>query len=169
MQVILLQRVEKLGKLGEIVNVRPGYARNYLLPQKIALRATKENTARFEKEKESLEKLNLKHKEEAEVLAKKLEGTMVVLIRQASEGGQLYGSVTVRDIAEALKHEHVTKNNVKIDAPIKTIGIHAVRIQLHPEVFVSIGVNVAMSEDEAKTQERAIEVQTERPEEEQNK
>lgn len=165
MQVILLQRVEKLGKLGEIVNVRPGYARNYLLPKQIALRATKENTARFEKEKETIEKLNLKHKEEAEILATKLDGAMVVLIRQASEAGQLYGSVTMKDIADALKHSHVTKNNVKIEAPIKTIGIHPVRVQLHPEVFASIGVNVAMSEDEAKAQAKAIETQAKASEE----
>ena len=152
MQIILLQRVEKLGKLGEVVNVRPGYARNFLLPKKVALRATKENVALFEQEKEALEKLNLKHKEEAEVVAKHLEGTMVVLIRQASEGGQLYGSVTNRDIAEALKQDHVTKNNIKIETPIKTIGIHKVSVLLHPEVSLTIGVNVAMSEDEAKAQ-----------------
>jgi large subunit ribosomal protein L9 len=157
MQVILLQRVEKLGKLGEVVNVRPGYARNFLLPKKVALRATKENITHFEKEKENLETLNLKHKEEAEVLAKRLEGKMVILIRQASEGGHLYGSVSSRDIADVLKQEHITKNNVKIDHPIKTIGIHGVRVQLHPEVSIMIGVNVAMSEDEAKMQEKTNE------------
>src|ERR1700722_12038499 len=112
MEVILLQRVEKLGKMGDIVNVRPGYARNFLLPKKVALRATKENISHFEKEKDVLEKLNLKHKEEAEILAKRLEGSMVTLIRQASEGGQLYGSVSARDIAEVLKQEHVTKNSI---------------------------------------------------------
>src|SRR3990167_4453024 len=127
MEVILLERIEKLGKMGDVVNVRTGYARNFLLPKKVALRATKENIAHFEQEKGALETLNLKHKEEAEVLAKRLEGTMVVLIRQASEGGQLYGSVSARDIAEALKQEHVTKNHIKIDHPIKTIGIHGVR------------------------------------------
>lgn len=152
MQVILLQRVEKLGKLGEVVTVRPGYARNFLLPKKVALRATKENIIHFEQEKEALEKLNLKHKEEAEALATRLEGSVVVLIRQASEGGQLYGSVTARDIAEALKQDHVTKNNIKIETPIKTIGIHNVYVHLHPEVSLKIGVNVAMSEDEAKAQ-----------------
>jgi len=161
MQVILLQRIEKLGKLGEIVNVRPGYARNFLLPKKVALRATKENIAHFEKEKEALEKLNLQHKDEAEKLAKRLEGSMVVLVRQASEGGQLYGSVSARDIAEALKQEHVTKNNIKIETPIKVIGIHTVRVQLHPEVFITIGVNVAMSEEEAKMQAKALERQAE--------
>ena len=157
MEVILLQRIEKLGKMGEIVNVRPGYARNFLLPKKVALRATKENMVHFEKEKEALEKLNLTHKKDAEALTKRLEGFMVTLIRQASEGGQLYGSVSARDIAVALKQEHVTKSNVKIDHPIKTIGIHAVRVQLHPEVTITVGVNVAMSEDEAKTQARTFE------------
>jgi len=157
MQVILLQRVEKLGKLGEIVTVKPGYARNFLLPKKVALRATKENIVHFEKEKEGLEALNLKHKDESEKLAKRLEGKMVTLIRQASEGGHLYGSVSARDIAEALKQEHVTKNNVKIAHPIKTIGIHGVTLQLHPEVSVTLGVNVAMSEDEAKAQAKTNE------------
>ena len=157
MEVILLQRVEKLGKLGEVVNVRTGYARNFLLPKKVALRATKENISHFEKEKGALEKLNLKHKEEAETLAKRLENKMVTLIRQASEGGQLYGSVSAKDIADSLKQEHVTKNNVKIDHPIKTIGIHGVRLQLHPEVVITVGVNVAMSEDEAKAQAKIAE------------
>jgi large subunit ribosomal protein L9 len=157
MQVILLQRIEKLGKLGEIVSVRPGYARNYLLPKGVALRATKDNIAHFEKEKENLEALNLQHKTEAEKLAKRLEGKMITLIRQASEGGQLYGSVSARDIAEALDNEHVSKNHVKIDHPIKTIGIHGTRVQLHAEVSITIGVNVAMSEDEAKAQEKTNE------------
>lgn len=157
MQVILLQRVEKLGKLGEVVTVKPGYARNFLLPKKVALRATKENISHFEKEKANLEALNVKHKDEAEILAKRLEGKMVTLIRQASEAGHLYGSVSSRDIADSLKNEHVTKNNVKIDHPIKTIGIHAVRVQLHPEVSLTLGVNVAMSEDEAKAQEKTNE------------
>lgn len=152
MELILLQRVEKLGKLGDIVNVRPGYARNYLLPKKIALRATKENVSHFEKEKEALEKLNLKHKDEAAILAKRLEGTMVTLIRQASDGGQLYGSVSARDVADTLKQEHVTKQHIKIDPPIKTLGIHTVRVQLHPEVEINVSVNIAMSEDEAKAQ-----------------
>lgn len=158
MQVILLQRVEKLGLLGEVVTVRPGYARNFLLPQKVALRATKENIAHFEKEKATLEKLNVKHKEEAEKLAKKLEGAEVILIRQASEAGQLYGSVTGRDISDALKQEHVTKNNIRIHVPIKTIGIHPLQVYLHPEVSVIINVNVAMSEEEAKTQAKVAKV-----------
>jgi large subunit ribosomal protein L9 len=123
----------------------------------MALRATKENIAHFEKQKDVLESLNLKHKEEAEILSKRLEGSIVTLIRQASEGGQLYGSVAARDIAEALKQEHISKNHIKIDHPIKTIGIHSVRIQLHPEVVLTIGVNVAMSEDEAKAQAKTLE------------
>lgn len=168
MQVILLQRIEKLGKLGEIVNVRPGYARNFLLPKKVALRATQENITHFEKEKAVLEKLNLQHKDEAEKLGKRLEGSMVALIRQASEGGQLYGSVSARDIADALKQEHVTKTNIKIDSPIKTIGIHTVRVQLHPEVFITIGVNIAMSEDEAKAQANAAKRTTSPSEDEQS-
>ena len=157
MDVILLQRVEKLGKLGEIVKVRPGYARNFLLPQKIALRATKENIEHFEKEKEVLEKLNLKHRDEAQVLAKSLDNLMVTLIRQASEAGHLYGSVTAKDIAEAVKKDQVGKSHVKIGHPIKTIGIHDVKLQLHPEVTALIKINIAMSEDEAKAQANTYE------------
>jgi len=160
MEVILLQRIEKLGKMGDLVKVRNGYARNFLLPQKIALRATKENISHFEKEKETLEKLNLKHRADAEALGAKLEGMMATIIRQASESGQLYGSVSARDIAEALKQEHISKDNVKIDHPIKTIGIHGVRVQLHPEVSIMIKVNAAMSEDEAKAQAKTFEHQT---------
>lgn len=164
MQVILLQRVEKLGKLGEVVAVRPGYARNFLLPKKIALRATKENIAHFEKERVTLESVNLKHKDEAETLAKRLEGTEIIIIRQASEAGQLYGSVTARDIAEGLKQDHITKHNIRIDTPIKTIGIHPVRVLVHPEVPVTVNVNIAMSEEEARartmshTQEKATDI-----------
>ena len=157
MELILLQRIEKLGKMGDVVAVRPGYARNFLLPKKMALRATKENIVQFEKQKDVLENLNLKHKEEAEILSKRLEGSIVTIIRQASEGGQLYGSVSARDISEALKQEHVSKNHIKIDHPIKSIGIHSVRIQLHPEVVMTVGVNVAMSEDEAKAQAKTLE------------
>ena len=160
MEVILLQRIEKLGKMGDIVKVRPGYARNFLLPKKVALRVTKENIARFEHEKETLHNLNLKLKEEADVLAKRLEGTMVTIIRQASESGQLYGSVNTKVIADSLKQEHVTKAHIKINRPIKTIGIHTVYVQLHPEVMIKIGVNVAMSEDEASAQAKTMERMT---------
>ncbi|EKE08885.1 MAG: hypothetical protein ACD_16C00239G0006 [uncultured bacterium] len=157
MEIILLQRVEKLGKMGDVVKVRSGYARNYLLPKKIALRATKENQAHFEREKEALEKLNQKHVKEAEAIAKAVAGKMITLIRQASEGGQLYGSVGSRDIAEGLKNEKITKQAIRMLHPIKTIGIHAAKVQLHPEVSVDISVNVAMSEDEAKIQEKSLE------------
>ncbi len=157
MEVILLQRVEKLGKMGEIVNVRPGYARNFLLPKKVALRATKENIDHFNKEKEALEAVNEKHMKDAESLAKKLDGKSVTLIRQASEGGQLYGSVTPRDIADVCAEDHIKRGDIRIDHPIKTLGIHAVRIQLHPEVSVILSVNVAMSEDEAKAQAETLE------------
>lgn len=160
MEVILLQSQKNLGKMGDVVKVRDGYARNYLLPQKVALRATKENISYFEKEKATLETLNLKHKAEAETLGEKLENMMATLIRQASESGQLYGSVSARDIVEALKQEHITKDNVKIDQPIKTIGIHTVQVQLHPEVSIMIKVNVAMSDDEAKAQAKTYEHQT---------
>ncbi len=157
MEVILLQRVEKLGKMGDVVTVRPGYARNFLLPKKVALRATKENMDHFNKEKEALEAVNDKHKKEAEKIAKSLEGTSVTLIRQASESGQLYGSVSPRDIADACDQETVIKSSIRIDHPIKTVGIHGVRVQLHPEVSVILSVNVAKSEDEAKVQEETIE------------
>ncbi|MBL8676772.1 MAG: 50S ribosomal protein L9 [Alphaproteobacteria bacterium] len=160
MELILLQRVENLGKMGDLVKVRPGYARNFLLPKKIALRATKENIAHFEKEKEVLETLNSNHIKEAEVLAKALKGVMITLVRQASEGGQLYGSVTPKDITEFLKNDKITKQAIKIVHPIKTIGIHAAKIQLHPEVAVDITINVAMSEDEAKIQAKALEQMT---------
>lgn len=166
MEVILLQSLKNLGKMGDKVQVRNGYARNFLLPQKIALRATKENIAYFEKEKATLETLNIKHKAEAEALGAKLEGIMATLIRQASESGQLYGSVSARDIADALKQEHITKDNIKIDHPIKTIGIHSVRVQLHPEVSVIIKVNAAMSQDEAQAQAKTFEHQTTVSEEE---
>lgn len=157
MEVILLQRVEKLGKMGDVVTVRPGYARNFLLPQKVALRATKENIDHYNKEKEALEAVNEKHKMDAEKIAKSLEGTSVTLIRQASESGQLFGSVSPRDIAEACVNEHVTKGNIRIEHPIKTVGIHSVRVQLHPEVSVVLSINIAKSEDEAKVQAETIE------------
>ena len=157
MEIILLQRIEKLGKLGDVVQVRPGYARNCLLPKKLALRATKTNIAHFEKEKSALEKLNHEHVKDAETLAKTVAGTMVTLIRQASEGGQLYGAVSPRDIAEALKNEKVSRQAIRIHRPIKTIGIHGAKVQLHPEVSVDISVNVAMSEDEAKIQAKSLE------------
>jgi len=157
MEVILLERVEKLGQMGDVVNVKPGYARNYLLPQRKALRATKANRERFERERAQLEAVNLERRKEAEAVAAKLTGFSCVLLRQASESAQLYGSVSARDIAEAATEAGVTieRRQVLLDRPIKTLGIHAVRIALHPEVIVSIRVNVARSAEEAAAQEAA--------------
>ena len=154
-QVILLERVENLGAMGDVVAVKPGYARNYLLPQAKALRATKENVAYFEAQKSSLQKANAEKKSEAEAVAKKIEGAKVVIIRQASEGGQLYGSVSSRDIAEALANDTkvaVTRGQVALNAAYKTVGLFPVDVVLHPEVKVKITVNVARSADEAATQ-----------------
>ncbi|MFQ5957764.1 MAG: 50S ribosomal protein L9 [Alphaproteobacteria bacterium] len=154
MEVILLERIEKLGQMGDVVNVRPGYARNYLLPQRKALRATKDNRERFERERTQLEGANLERRSEAEAVATKLEDFTCVLLRQASEGAQLYGSVSARDIAEAVSEAGVTieRAQVQLERPIKMLGIHRVRVRLHPEVIVSINVNVARSVEEAEAQ-----------------
>lgn len=154
MEVILLERVEKLGQMGDVVRVKPGYARNFLLPQKKALRATKENRERFEKQRAQLEASNLKQRQEAEAIAKKMEGLSVVLVRQAGETGQLYGSVTARDIADAVVAAGftVTHRQVRIDRPIKALGLVQTRVMLHPEVDVAVTVNVAKSEEEAERQ-----------------
>lgn len=156
MEVILLERIEKLGQMGDVVSVKPGFARNYLLPKGKALRATNENKAQFEQQRVQLEAENLKRKEEAEAVAAKMEGIKIVLIRQAGDAGQLYGSVTGRDIADAITAAGATvsRGQVKLPTPIKTIGLHAVRVVLHGEVDVSVNVNVARSEDEAATQEK---------------
>jgi large subunit ribosomal protein L9 len=156
--VILLERVEKLGQMGQVVKVRPGFARNYLLPQKKALRATKENLTYFEKQRAQLEAVNLKRKGEAEEVGRKLEGLTVVIIRQAGESGQLYGSVSARDIAEAVTAAGFTieKRQVVLDSTIKTLGIHSLRVSLHPEVSVAVKANVAQSEDEAEMQAKGI-------------
>ena len=153
-QLILLERVEKLGQMGDVVRVKPGFARNFLLPQKKALRATKENMERFEKQRAQLEVTNLKQKGEAEAIAKKLDGLSIVLVRQAGETGQLYGSVTGRDIAEAVTAAGFTVDHrqVRIDRPIKTLGLVQTRVMLHPEVAAAITVNVAKSEEEAERQ-----------------
>ncbi len=158
MQVILLERVEKLGQMGDVVRVKPGYARNFLLPQKKALRATKENMVRFEKQRSQLEATNLKLKEEAEVVAKKLDGLSVVLVRQAGETGQLYGSVTSRDIADAVVAAGFTVEHrqIRIDRPIKTLGLVKTRVMLHPEVAAVVTVNVAKSEEEAQVQAKGV-------------
>jgi len=156
--VILLERVEKLGQMGQVVKVRPGFARNYLLPQKKAMRATKENLAYFETQRAQLEANNLKRKGEAEEIAGKLEGLKVVVIRQSGESGQLYGSVAARDIADAVTAAGFTvdRGQIVLDRPIKTLGMHRVRVMLHPEVGVTVTANVAQSEEAAKLQEAGI-------------
>ncbi|MFK7839910.1 MAG: 50S ribosomal protein L9 [Bdellovibrionales bacterium] len=154
-QVILLERVEKLGNMGDVVSVKPGYARNFLLPQKKALRASKDNVAYFEGQKKAIEAESDKQKKEAEKLSKKIAGINVPLIRAASESGQLYGSVNTRDIAQAAAEtsgEAITRPMVKINTNFKTIGLFPVNIQLHPEVIVEITVNIARSTEEAKIQ-----------------
>lgn len=156
MQVILLERVENLGQMGEVVNVKPGYARNFLLPKVKALRATKDNIAYFEAQKAELEAINAKKREEAEKDAKKLDGQTVVIIRSAADSGQLYGSVTSRDIAESASTTgvKVDRNQVILDTNFKTVGLFPVRVRLHPEVDVEITINIARSADEAELQER---------------
>jgi large subunit ribosomal protein L9 len=158
MQVILLERIEKLGQMGDVVRVKPGYARNYLLPQGKAMRATEENAAVFEQRRAQLEAANLERRTEAGGVAEKLQGLSVVLVRQAGETGILYGSVNARDIAEAVTAAGFTidRRQVSMDRPIKELGIHDQRIQLHPEVSVTIQINVAKSEAEAEMQAGAL-------------
>jgi large subunit ribosomal protein L9 len=155
-ELILLQRVEKLGQMGEIVKVKPGYARNYLLPQAKAVRATKANRERFERERVQLEAQNLKRREEAERVAERVFGLSVVLIRQASDAGSLFGSVTGRDIADAATAAglSIERSQVLLQQPIKTLGISTVRVALHPEVAIEVKVNVARSTEEAEKQAR---------------
>ncbi len=154
MEVILLEHVEKLGKMGDIVNVKNGFARNYLLPQNKALRATDANKAVYEKQKAELEAHNKALFEEASKKAEALQGFSAVLIRQAAETGQLYGSVTIRDIAAAVKEAgfDVERRCVYLEKPIKDLGVYEVRLNLHPEVSQKILVNVARTEDEARKQ-----------------
>ena len=156
--VILLERVENLGQMGEVVKVRPGYARNYLLPQKKALRATKENLAYFEKQRAQLEAQNLARRSEAEQVAKKLDGLSVIVIRQAGESGQLYGSVTARDVATAVTEAGFTigRGQVVQEKAIKTLGLYKQRVVLHPEVSVTVTVNVAQSREEAEMQAKGV-------------
>jgi large subunit ribosomal protein L9 len=159
-EVILMQRVEKLGQMGERVTVRPGYARNFLLPQGKAIRANKENLARFERERAQLEAQNLKRREEAERVAERVHGISVVIIRSAGESGSLFGSVSARDIADACKASGLTvdRNQVLLEQPIKTLGVTPVRVMLHPEVVIPVGVNVARSVEEAEKQSRGEDV-----------
>ncbi|MDE1967803.1 MAG: 50S ribosomal protein L9 [Alphaproteobacteria bacterium] len=160
MEVILLERIEKLGQMGQVVKVRPGFARNYLLPQKKALRATKENLAIFEKQRAQLEAANLVRRGDAEQVAQKLNGISVMIIRQAGESGQLYGSVTARDIAQAVTEAGFTigKGQVTLDKAIKTLGLYPMRVRLHPEVTIQVTVNVAQSAEEAEMQAKGIDV-----------
>jgi large subunit ribosomal protein L9 len=157
MDVILLQRIEKLGQMGEVVKVRPGFARNYLLPQKKALRATEANRARFETQRAQLEATNLARRQEAEKISGKVDGLAVVIIRQAGETGHLYGSVSARDVAVAVTAGGVTidRAQVLMDRPIKMLGLHPVRVALHPEVVVTVTANVAKSAEEAELQKKA--------------
>jgi large subunit ribosomal protein L9 len=156
MKVILLERVGRMGQIGDEVNVKDGFARNFLLPQHKALRATEANRARFEKERADIEKRNTERREAAAGIASGLNGRTVVVIRQAGETGQLYGSVSSRDIAEALSVDGFTvgRGQVSLAEPIKTVGLHTVALNLHAEVAVSITVNVARSEDEATRQSK---------------
>lgn len=157
-QVILLERVEKLGQMGQVVDVRPGYARNFLLPQKKALRATKDNLAYFETQRTQLEAQNLARKSEAEQVAKKLDGLAVIIIRQAGESGQLYGSVTARDVADGITEAGFTvgRSQIVLERAIKTLGMHKQRVVLHPEVSVTVTVNVAQSAEEAEMQAKGV-------------
>lgn len=166
-ELILLQRVENLGQMGDAVKVRPGYARNYLLPQAKAVRATKQNRERFERERAQLEAQNLKRREEAERIAERVHGLAVVLIRQAGESGSLYGSVSSRDIAEACIESglSVDRSQVLLEQPIKTLGLTNVRVSLHPEVSLTVTVNVARSPEEAEKQARGESIAREEDEE----
>ncbi|TAH32812.1 MAG: 50S ribosomal protein L9 [Alphaproteobacteria bacterium] len=158
MRVILLERVQSLGQMGEEVTVAPGYARNFLLPRKKALRATENNRDFFQKQRAQLEATSLKKKGEAESVGKKIADLSVVLLRQAGEAGQLYGSVTARDIAVAVTESgcSITREQVEIPQSIKIIGVYPINITLHPEVSVTITANVARSDEEAKTQATAV-------------
>src|SRR3954469_12009038 len=160
MEVILLERVEKLGAIGDVVRVKDGFARNYLLPRKKALRANDANRKVFEANRARIEEENANRRSDAEKSAKGVEGKSVQLIRQASNTGQLYGSVSARDIADALESvgAHVAKSQVVLDKPIKAIGLHEVRIALHPEVAVTVKVNVARSPEEADLQAQGVDV-----------
>jgi large subunit ribosomal protein L9 len=160
MQIILLERIEKLGTIGDVVTVKDGYARNFLLPQKKALRANDANRQVFEANRERLEKENAERRGEAEAEGQKVDGAEVVLIRASSNSGQLYGSVNVRDIAAALEEQghKVDKRQVIMGSPIKTLGMHEVSIALHPEVRVTVKANVARSDDEAELQRQGVDV-----------
>ena len=154
MQIILLERVPKLGQMGEVVTVKPGYARNFLIPQGKALRATKTSIGEFEQRRAQLEAHNLERRQDAQAIAAKVEGQMVTLLRQASETSQLYGSVSARDVAAAFTEAGITldRQQVRLDQPLKTLGLHDVTVALHPEVEVTVKVNIARSQAEADLQ-----------------
>jgi len=158
MEVVLLERVEKLGQMGEVVRVKDGYARNYLLPQRKALRANKANLVQFEQQRAQLEANNLAQRQEAEGVAAKMQNVSVTVLRQASETSALYGSVSTRDIAEALTAAgySVDRAQVLLDRPIKSLGVYKVRVGLHPEVSIEVSVNVARSAAEAEMQAAGI-------------
>lgn len=168
MEIILLERIGKLGQMGDVVKVKDGFARNFLLPQGKALRATKNNLKRFETERAQLEARNLELKKEAEAVAEKVEGGIFVIIRQAGDTGQLYGSVATRDIADLVTAGgcSIERRQVLLDRPIKVLGLHPVNISLHPEVTASVTVNVARTEEEAERQARGEDVTATREEEE---
>src|SRR6478672_3813892 len=163
MEVILLERIEKLGAIGDVVKVKNGFARNFLLPNGKALRANEPNCKVFEANRERIETQNAERRGEAEKDAKKVEGVTIQLIRQASNAGQLYGSVSARDLAEALEAQghKIAKNQIVLDKPIKAIGMQEVKIALHPEVSVTMRVNVARSPEEAELQAKGVDVMAE--------
>jgi large subunit ribosomal protein L9 len=177
MQVVLLERIGRLGQIGDVVTVKDGYARNFLLPQGKALRATKDNLATFEGQRAQIEARNLELKKEAEDVSSRADGRQFIVIRQAGDTGQLYGSVSTRDIAEAATAAgfSIDKRQVVLDKPIKELGLHPLKLQLHPEVTVKVSINVARSTDEAERQARgenvtvikdeAIELETFNPDE----
>ncbi|MGQ3675944.1 50S ribosomal protein L9 [Xanthobacter sp. TB0139] len=166
MEIILLERVAKLGQMGDVVKVRDGYARNFLLPTGKALRATRENRVRFDNMKIELEARNLERRQEAQAVAEKMEGQIVTMLRQAGDSGQLYGSVSTRDIADGLTAEGFTVDRLQVvlNHPIKVLGLHVVPVTLHPEVEVTVTVNVARTADEAERQARGEDVRTARDE-----
>ncbi len=160
MEVILLERVEKLGSIGDVVNVKPGFARNFLLPRGKALRASEANRKKFEADRARIEADNAKRRDIARADAKEVDGASVVMIRQASQTGQLYGSVAARDLAEVLVAggHKVAKSQIVLDKPIKTLGLHDVKVALHPEVVVMVKVNIARSPEEAELQAKGVDV-----------
>lgn len=160
MEIILLERIGRLGQMGDVVRVKDGFARNFLLPQGKALRATKANMERFETERAQLEARNLELKKEAEAVAEKIDGSSFIIIRQAGDTGQLYGSVATRDIADLVTEGgcSIERRQVLLDRPIKILGLHPVRLSLHPEVEATVSINVARSEDEAERQAKGEDV-----------